>query len=118
MAQSAKVVNQIFYDFELKMLPYIAIFVKQCWNAHVINYKNNIINFEFSVVKASNSCTGESCIVAGIYRPPRGSIINFIDELSPFCDNLTDMSAQINKCTLILAVDYNITVLRTGIICW
>ena len=68
----------------------IAIFLKQCWNANIIDYKNNVINFEFGVVKASNSCTGESYVVAGIYRPPRGSIINFIDELSPFCDNLTD----------------------------
>ena len=93
----------------------VAIFVKQFWNAHVIDYKNNVINFEFGVVKASNSCTGESYIVAGIYRPPKGSIINFIDELSLFYDNLTDMSAQINKCTLILAGDYNINVLRTGI---
>ena len=47
------------------------------------------------------------------HKSPRGYIINFIDELSPFCDNLTDMSAQINKFTMILASDYN--VLCTGI---
>ena len=53
----------------------VAIFVKQCWNAYAIDYKNNVINFEFGIVKASNSCTCESYIVAVIYRSPEALLL-------------------------------------------
>ena len=74
----------LFFSRLCKIGGGVAIFFKQCCNAHVIDYKNNVINFEFGVVKVRNLCMGESSIIAGIYRPPRGFIISFIDELSPF----------------------------------
>ena len=93
----------------------VTLFVRSCWSSSVIRYTTVVSSFEFGIVAVHNLITGKKFIICGVYRPPRSSLVEFLLEYPLLCDFLSTQCSSCSHCTLIVAGDFNINLLKYNV---
>ena len=71
------------------------------------SYTTVTSSFEHGELAVVNSNNGDCFVIAGVYRPPKCSLKQFLEEFSQYCDFLTNF-CSVSNAKLVIAGDFNI----------
>ncbi len=89
----------------------IIIYVKDCFNGQCLVISEAYDSFEYLAVSIMNENNIEIAKIAGIYRPPKNSVKNFLCELQSFLEMIRNGNLTMD---VILCGDFNINLLHVN----